>query len=269
MDKLKILFVAQEIAPYVPDSEMSLNCRKLPQKIQECGHEIRIFMPKFGIINERRNQLHEVIRLSGMNLVINDTDHPLVIKVASIQPVRMQVYFIDNEDMFPKKYKLTDNGEDNFDADEKSIFFSHGVVETVKKLGWSPDIVHCHGWFSAAFPFLMKKVYCHEALFVNESKIVYTIYNDTFTGNIDPDFKNKLIKNDIKPEELERIENPTWENLTKFAIDYSDGIILGSNDISPEIIKYIEDSKKPVLTYSESENNIEVCNNFYLKISEK
>ena len=268
MDKLKVLFVAQEIAPYVPENEMSLACRKLPQGIQELGQEIRIFMPKFGVINERRNQLHEVIRLSGMNLVINDTDHPLVIKVASIQPVRMQVYFIDNEDLFPKKYILTDKGEDNFNADEKSIFFSKGVVETVKKLGWAPDVIHCHGWFSALFPFLMKKVFRQNPLFVNDFKIVYTIYDDCFSGNIDPELKNKLIDKDVTPKDVEQIANPTWENITKFAIDYSDGVILGTKNVSPEIVKYINDSKKPLLNYSEGENFIEECNNFYSMISE-
>ncbi len=268
MDKLKVLFVAQEIAPYVPESTISLACRKLPQGIQECGKEIRIFMPKFGVINERRNQLHEVIRLSGMNLVINDADHPLVIKVASIQPVRIQVYFIDNEDLFPRKYILTDNGEDNFNADEKAIFFSKGVVETVKKLGWTPDIIHCHGWFSSLFPFLMKKVFRHDPIFVKDFKIVYTIYNDKFSGNICPELKNKLIEKDIVPADVETVANPTWENLTKFAIDYSDGIILGEKDIDPEILKYLEASKKPVLGYSDDDKLIENCNNFYTKISE-
>ena len=267
--KLKVLFVTQEIAPYVPENDMSLACRKLPQGIQELGNEVRIFMPKFGVINERRNQLHEVIRLSGMNLVINDADHPLIIKVASIQPIRMQVYFIDNEDLFQKKYMVTDKSEDNFTADEKSIFYSKGVVETVKKLGWAPNIVHCHGWFSAIFPFMMRKVYKYDPLFANNCKVVYTIYNDSFTGSIDKDFARKLIEKEVTMADLERIQEPTWENLTKFAIDYSDGIILGSNDINPEIIDYIKQSGKPMMEYSENDKLAENCNSFYTTVIEK
>ena len=267
--KLKILFVTQEIAPYVPENEMSLACRKLPQGIQERGNEVRIFMPKFGVINERRNQLHEVIRLSGMNLVINDADHPLIIKVASIQPIRMQVYFIDNEDLFQKKYMVTDRSEDNFTADEKAIFYSKGVVETVKKLGWAPSIVHCHGWFSAIFPFMMRKVYKYDPLFANNCKVVYTIYNDSFSGSIDKDFARKLVEKEVTMDDLERIKEPTWENITKFAIDYSDGIILGSKDISPEIIEYIRQSGKPMLEYSEEDKLAENCEKFYSVVIEK
>lgn len=267
--KLKVLFVTQEIAPYVPENEMSLACRKLPQGIQERGNEVRIFMPKFGVINERRNQLHEVIRLSGMNLVINDADHPLIIKVASIQPIRMQVYFIDNEDLFQKKYMVTDKSEDNFTADEKSIFYSKGVVETVKKLGWAPNIVHCHGWFSAIFPFMMRKVYKYDPLFANNCKVVYTIYNDSFSGSIDKDFARKLVEKEVTMDDLERIKEPTWENLTKFAIDYSDGVILGSKDINPEIIEYIKQSGKPMLEYSEDDKLAENCENFYSTVIEK
>lgn len=268
MDKEKILFVAHEIAPYVPDTEMSLACRKLPQGIQERGREIRIFMPKFGIINERRNQLHEVIRLSGMNLVINEADHPLIIKVASIQPCRMQVYFIDNEDLFPKKYVLTDKGEDNFEADEKSIFFSKGIVETVKKLGWAPNLIHCQGWFSATFPFLMKHQFCYDPLFVRNFKVVYTIFNDSFTGSINPEFAKKLVSKEVSINDLEAIKDPTWINLTKFAIDHANGIILGSSDICPEIIAYLEESKKPYVPYKEIEAQIPEINDFYTKILE-
>ena len=266
--KLKVLFVAQEIAPYVPENEMSLLCRKLPQKIQELGHEIRIFMPKFGVINERRNQLHEVIRLSGMNLVINDADHPLIIKVASIQPIRMQVYFIDNEDLFQKKYALTNNGDDNFTADEKSIFFSKGVIETVKKLGWSPNIVHCHGWFSALFPFIMRNVYCNDPMFANNCKVVYSIYNDSFSGSIDKGLAQKLVGKNVTIDMLDRINEPTWDNLTKFAIDNSDGIILAAKDIKPEIIQYIKDSGKPMLEYTEGDEKFEDYEKFYNKVSE-
>ena len=153
MNPKKILFITQEICPYLPETPQSTACRNLPQLIQEKGHEIRTFMPKFGSINERRNQLHEVIRLSGMNLIIDDTDHSLIIKVASIQAARMQVYFIDNEDYFQNRETTVDeDGVEYEDNDERSIFFVRGVMETIKKLRWVPDIIHCHGWMSALAP---------------------------------------------------------------------------------------------------------------------
>ena len=148
----KILFINQEIVPYVPDSELALMGKALPQVMQEGGHEIRTFMPKWGNINERRGQLHEVIRLSGMNLIIDDTDHPLIIKVASIAQTRIQVYFIDNDDYFSKRQMTIDeNGVDYADNGERAIFFARGVLETVKKLRWVPDIIHVQGWMGAVF----------------------------------------------------------------------------------------------------------------------
>src|ERR1041385_6147322 len=156
--KARVLFVSQEVTPYLEENPMSHIGRYLPQGIQERGKEIRTFMPKYGLVNERRNQLHEVIRLSGMNLIINDSDHPLIIKVASIQSARMQVYFIDNEDYFQRKETLTDSKGKMFeDNDERSIFFCRGVIETVKKLGWAPDIIHCHGWLTSLVPMYIKR----------------------------------------------------------------------------------------------------------------
>ena len=160
MEKKKILYISQEITPYLPESEMSEIGRYLPQGAQERGREIRTFMPRYGCVNERRNQLHEVIRLSGMNLVIKDTDHPLIIKVASIQAARMQVYFIDNEDYFQRKCALTDEeGKEFVDNDERAVFFARGVLETVIKLRWAPDIIHCHGWLTSLIPLYIKKYY--------------------------------------------------------------------------------------------------------------
>ena len=154
--------------------------RYLPQGVQEKGREIRTFMPRYGCVNERRNQLHEVIRLSGMNLVINDADHPLIIKVASIQAARMQVYFIDNEDYFQRKAVLHDaDGNEFEDNDERAVFFARGVLETVIKLRWAPDIIHCHGWLTSLVPLYIKKYYYNDPLFQN-SKLVYSVYNDDF-----------------------------------------------------------------------------------------
>ena len=182
MGKKKVLFVSQEIYPYLPETEMSLIGRHLPQKIQEDDKDIRIFMPRFGVINERRHQLHEVIRLSRMNLIVDDFDHQLIIKVGSIQQARMQVYFIDNEDYFPKKkYFHDENGNFFPNNDERMIFFCKGVIETVRKLGWSPDVIHCHGWISSLVPLYIKKLYAEDPLF-NKSKIVYSVYDTNFPG---------------------------------------------------------------------------------------
>src|SRR6056297_3212787 len=197
MEKTKVLFISQEITPYLPETEMSKAGRYLPQGIQERGKEIRTFMPKFGSINERRNQLHEVIRLSGMNLIIDDTDRPLIIKVASIQSARMQVYFIDNEDYFHRKYTLKDqNGEFFSDNDERAIFFARGVLETVKKLRWNLDIVHCHGWFTSLVPLYLKKAYNEDPLFA-DSKVVFSYYNNGFDKPMDSRLQEKALLNGV------------------------------------------------------------------------
>ncbi len=264
--KLRVLFVTQEITPYLPETELSVISRYLPQGIQERGCEIRTFMPKFGSINERRNQLHEVIRLSGMNLVIDDTDHPLVIKVASIQPARMQVYFIDNDDFFSRKFGLSDKGKEFVDNDERAIFYSRGVVETVKKLGWSPDIIHCHGWFTALIPFFMKKLFYNEPIFENGFKTIYSVYDDKFSKPLDTNLPNKLIEKGIFPEDVAHLIEPNWENLTKFAIDYSDGVIVGTNSLNENIASYVEQSKKPFLKYQNTENYVDKYHEFYGKL---
>ena len=202
MEAKKVLFISQEMTPYLPDSEIATICRNLPQGIQEKGREIRAFMPKYGNINERRNQLHEVIRLSGMNLIIDDTDHPLIIKVASIQPARMQVYFIDNDDYFQRKNVLVDDeGKDFDDNDERSIFFVRGVMETVKKLRWVPDIIHCHGWFTALAPLYIKKAYAEDPSF-RDAKIVYSIYENKFDEPFSETFPAKLLWENIQEKDL-------------------------------------------------------------------
>src|SRR5680860_646054 len=193
MEKKKILYISQEITPYLPDSQMSDIGRHLPQGVQEKGREIRTFMPRYGCVNERRNQLHEVIRLSGMNLVINDTDHPLIIKVASIQAARMQVYFIDNEDYFQRKHVMADSkGVEFNDNDERAVFFARGVLETVIKLRWAPDIIHCHGWLTSLVPLYLKKYYYNDPLFKN-SKVIYSMYNDDFKKSLNNGFSEKLL----------------------------------------------------------------------------
>lgn len=265
---MKVLFVTQEITPYLPETEMSLICRHLPQGVQESGHEIRTFMPKFGNVSERRNQLHEVIRLSGMNMVINDTDHPLIIKVASIQPARMQVYFIDNEDLFQRKYTFTDKNNKEFsDNDERAIFYSKGVIETVKKLCWAPDIIHCHGWFTGILPFFMKKIYNNDPLF-SDFKIIYSVYDNEFSKPLNSELADKLLEEGVNPEEVEFLKNSDYVNFSKFIIDNVDGIVYGSSQINPELDEYIQQSEKPILKYQKFDiDNIDRYNKFYDKIS--
>lgn len=264
--KLKILFVAQEIMPYLPETGISHLCRYLPQGIQERGWEIRAFMPRFGCINERRNQLHEVIRLSGMNLIIDDTDHPLVIKVASIQPARMQVYFIDNEDFFSRKFTFSEKGNEFDDNDERAIFFTRGVIETVKKLGWAPDVIHCHGWFTSLIPFYMRNIYAQDPLFENNNyKVVYSVYDDYFTKPLTGLAKrlNDEAKFDSEPN---LPTEGSWESLTKFAIDNADGIIYGAKDLNPNIKDYVENGNKHFLKYQDEDSYIDRYNDFYKKL---
>lgn len=264
MGNTRVLYVAQEIFPYLPESKIANVCRYLPQGIQESGKEIRTFMPRYGCINERRNQLHEVIRLSGMNLVISETDHPLIIKVASIQSARMQIYFIDNEDYFQRKAVLTDENNNYFaDNDERSIFFANGVLETVKKLRWSPDIIHCHGWISAVVPLYIKYIYHKNPLF-EHSKTVVSLYNDNFEPALDKNFFNKLKAENIPAAAIKKIaEEPSYINIMKTAIDVADAIVIGEENIHKELYDYAKSTGKPILEYQEDEKIVESHKNLY------
>ncbi|MDR2921441.1 MAG: glycogen/starch synthase [Tannerella sp.] len=263
MDAKKVLFITQEITPYLPESEIATICRDLPQGIQERGREIRTFMPKYGYINERRNQLHEVIRLSGMNLIIDDTDHPLIIKVASIQSARMQVYFIDNEDFFQRKATVVDEEGNGFeDNDERAIFYVRGVFETIKKLRWIPDIIHCHGWFTALAPLYLKRMYLDDPCFSN-TKVVYSIYDNGFKSTLGNDLSKKLKQNGATDDDLKIIAQPDHLSITKLAIDFSDAIIQGSPNVDNKINDYIDQSGKMFLPYQPAENYIDAYNEFY------
>ena len=246
----KILFVNQEINPYLPESAMSIIGRDLPHKTQDAGFEIRTFMPKWGIINERRGQLHEVIRLSGMNLVIDDTDHPLIIKVASIPTSRIQVYFIDNEDYFAKRQMGTDeSGNEYTDNGQRAIFFARGVLETVKKLRWTPDLIVCQGWMSAVIPFYVKTAYHDEPAFAN-TKVAMALYPNQPQNILGENFKKTLeFKN--ANEGLLKPYNDNFDliELGKLAIDYSDGVIEGGMSIKESLIKYTQDKQLPLLNY--------------------
>jgi len=269
MKKKKILFISQEITPYLEENELGHFGRYLPQGIQEDGKEIRTFMPKFGCINERRNQLHEVIRLSGMNLIINDNDHPLIIKVGSIQAARMQVYFIDSEDFFQRKAVFHDKKTGKFfkDNDERAIFFVRGVLETVKKLGWVPDIIHCHGWMTSLIPLYVKTSFSKEPIFEN-SKIIFSLYNNEFDKPLNKDFAKKAMMDDISEEDIADYSDTSFVGLNKAAMNASDAVIQASETLNPELEDYFKNINKPKLEYQSPEEYIEAYSNFYDEILE-
>ena len=263
MKDKRILYISSEVIPYLPETEISSMSFEMPRMINSVGGQIRIFMPRFGNINERRHQLHEVIRLSGMNLVINDLDMPLIIKVASIPKERMQVYFIDNEDYFKRKATLTDEDGKLFpDNDERAIFFAKGVIETVKKLNWSPDIIHVHGWLTSLLPLYLRNYYGNEPLF-KDAKIVTSVYNSGFEGTLDEDMAKKIMFDGIEDESVAHIMKPTFEGLMKTAMDYSDAIVFGSEDLDDSLSSYAKESKKPILEYKGLENFSQPLQEFY------
>ena len=254
MKDKRVLIISSEVVPYLPQTEQAVNAFMIPKSVNESGGQTRIFIPRYGLINERRHQLHEVIRLSGMNLVINDMDTPLIIKVASIPKERMQVYFIDNEEYFKRKAALiNDNGELFEDNDERMLFFTKGVIETVKKLNWSPDIIHLHGWFTSLFPLYLKTYYKDEPLFEN-SKIVSSVYPQEFEGALAGDLHQKIAFDQVASTAIEALKKPTYEQLLTFNSSYSDGFVLAGEALPKGVLKAIDSSGKPVLSYKVSQD---------------
>jgi starch synthase len=269
MESPRILFVSSEIYPYLPEGIISNVCQQLTSAIQEKGFEIRTFMPRFGCINERRNQLHEVIRLSGLNLIINDSDHPLIIKVASISAARMQIYFIDNDDYFQRKTLYADEEGVWFpDNDERSIFFVRGVLETVRKLRWSPDIIHCHGWFSFILALYLRKSFKDDPLY-SDARIILSLYNEPTPETFDEDFKRKAANDGVKNKDLEMMTEPTFENMVKMCINLSDGVIAATPDSNEKYLQYAIENKKHVLEYQSSEEYIDKYADFYRLVAKR
>lgn len=263
MEDKRILYVSSEVVPYLAENEVSLMSYEVPKMINDQGGQIRIFMPRYGNINERRHQLHEVIRLSGMNLVVNDMDMPLIIKVASIPKERIQVYFIDNDEYFKRKATFSDEEGTLFpDNDERAIFFAKGVVETVKKLNWVPDIIHVHGWMASLLPVYMKHYYKNEALFA-DTKIVTSVYNQSFDGSLNADMLKKVAFDEIAEEDIKLLAEPNYENIMKTAIAHSDGVIVSSENLSADLLKSVEESGKPFLPYVAKDKFAEAYTNFY------
>jgi starch synthase len=270
MGKKKILFASQEINPYLPETYMSNVGLNLPKNSIELGNETRVFLPKFGVIKEKANNLHEVIRLSGMNLILDDFDHQLIIKVASIQSARMQIYFIDNDEYFPKKVMFHDE-DGNFlkNNEERMIFYCKGVIETVKKLGWSPEMIHCQGWFSSLIPMYIKKIFNEDPLF-KDTKVIYNVFDTEFEGSLDMGMVNKLLfENKLEESDLELLKEPTFANLNKFAISYSDAVIQGSENINADVLDYMKSSELPFMGYPGEEEYEAQYNNFFDSLVEE
>lgn len=263
MEDKRILYVSSEVVPYLAENEVSMMSYDVPKMVNDQGGQIRIFMPRYGNINERRHQLHEVIRLSGMNLVVNDLDMPLIIKVASIPKERIQVYFIDNDEYFKRKATFTDEDGTLYpDNDERAIFFAKGVVETVKKLNWVPDIIHVHGWLASMLPVYMKHYYKDEALFA-DTKIVTSVYTQSFDGALDPEMINKVKFDNVPGDSVAALSDPNFESLMKVTVDHSDGIIIASDGLSASLTKYIESSGKPFLSFVPKDQFAEAYTRFY------
>ena len=269
MDKKKVLIVTQEMQPYTALSEISEIARKLPQYVQEKGMEIRVLMPRYGTINERRHRLHEVVRLSGMNIIVDDDDYPLIIKVASLPGARMQVYFLDNEDFFKRKSVFEDDKGKPFDDNpDRMVFFCKGVIETVKKFGWAPDIVHCHGWMTSLVPLYLKTAYKNEPLFQN-SKVVYSLYNSPFVQKFSDDFVDKATINNLQPEDLTAYKNGEEVNLHNGATTFSDAVIRGSEEMGDSVDKLLEGIDKPSLDFKNKEEYLPAYLDFYQSLLEQ
>lgn len=264
MDKKRILYISSEISPFVAESGMSADCRRMLLAMQDLGHEIRTFMPKWGPINERRNQLHEVIRLSGMNLIIDDTDHPLLIKVASLPSARVQVYFIDNDDYFQNRLCTEDkNGVEYSDNDERTIFFGRGVLETVKKLRWAPDVIHCQGWISALVPLYVKTAFKEEPAY-RDSKVVVSLYNDKFSNPFRESWPELMLTKDIQREDVGEFSTPIdFNEAMKKAIEFSDGVVQACPEADASLISYAEKAGKKFLDLKDAEKDFSKLEEFY------
>ena len=263
MSKKKALIVTQEMEPYTVLNELSEIARKLPQYIQEKGMEIRVLMPRFGLINERRHRLHEVVRLSGMNIIVDDDDYPLIIKVASLPGARIQVYFLDNDDFFKRKALFNEqvDGEEEgekkdgapFDDNiDRMVFFSKGVVEIVKKFGWAPDIVHCHGWMTSLIPFYIKTTYNSEPLFEN-AKLIYSLYESEIDQSFEQSFATKAAINNLEEDDLSAYLSGDGINLNQGALSSVDALIVGNREVSDDTQKMIDTFKGPILKTEDDE----------------
>lgn len=233
----RVLVITQEMKPYLDLTDISTIVSSLPQKLQQQKLELRVLMPRFGSINERRHRLHEVVRLSGINIVVNDEDYPLIIKVASLPGARLQVYFLDSDDYFDRRHMYHDeDGKEFEDNAERMMFFALSALETTKKFGWAPDVIHCHGWMSGLVPMLLKTQYKNEAVFEN-AKVIYSAYQEeTLDNAIVPDFQKFVVENtEVSEEDVAIFKEGREVDLNVGGLHYADAITIGSEDIEEEI----------------------------------
>jgi starch synthase len=264
MSKKKVLIVTQEMHPYTESSEIAEISRQLPQYIQENGMEIRVLMPRFGAINERRHRLHEVVRLSGMNIIVDDDDFPLIIKVASLQEAKMQVYFLDNDDFFKRRgLFLDDKGSPFEDNTDRTVFFCKGVLETVRKFGWAPDIIHCHGWMTSLIPMYLRTAYANEPIF-QRAKVIYSVYNETQEGTFDKEeFLVKAGMNGVPESALQAYTSEEGVALHEGAIVFSDGVVMGSEVTEEQVRLKLDSADKPVLPFNRTDDSFADYMDFY------
>jgi starch synthase len=238
MSKKRILFIANEMSPYLEMTEFAEIVNKLAIKSNDTGLEVRCIMPRFGVINERRHRLHEVVRLSGINVSVDNEDHPLQIKVASLPNARLQVYFLDNEDFFKRKFVFHDETEKWYDDNDlRTIFFCKGALETVRKFGWPPDIIHCSGWMTGLIPAYIKTAYKKEPVF-SHSKVVFTIGQNTFKEKLGNDFvKMAMINANIKEKDLEAAKDANNTAMFRIGASYADAITFGAEKVDKKLVE--------------------------------
>ncbi|MBC8046193.1 MAG: glycogen/starch synthase [Fimbriimonadaceae bacterium] len=265
MGKKRVLIVTQEMTPYLNGTEMSEVANALPQYMANKGNELRVLMPRYGVINERRHRLHEVVRLSGMNIILNDDDYPLIIKVASLPGARMQVYFLDNEDLFKRKFVFHDE-ENKFYEDnaERMVFFCRAVLETVKKFQWAPDIIHCHGWMTSMIPMFLKTAYAQEPVFQN-SKVVFSVYKSAFEEKLSQQIilDKAVMANVVSKEHINDFKDFTNAGVNKGGAKYADAVVIGSPDLDKDVAKFVKGLTVPVLEYVTGEDALSKYAAFY------
>jgi starch synthase len=267
MSKLRILYVASEVDPFLSTTQVADFVRKLPAAMQEKGFEIRILVPRFGLINERKNRLHEVVRLSGFTVPVGDDDKPVTIKVASLPSAKLQVYFIDNEDYFQRKYVFTDK-EDKFyaDNDERAIFFCKGALETVKKLGWSPDIVHCNDWMTALIPLYLRTTYKNDPMF-KDSKTVFSVFNNPFAHKFELEGLYEKVKmTNVEDDMLGSLETADYEGFVKIGVEYADVVITAEEEVTEKFNTIFNELPNKKLEYV-PEENIDSYFNIYTELA--
>ena len=253
MSKKRLLIVTQELNPYTEDTIISELAGKLPLYLNDKGFEIRILMPRFGSINERRHRLHEVVRLSGMNIIVDDDDYPLIIKVASLPGARLQVYFLDNDEFFKRKSLFNDEDGSVFeDNTDRMVFFCKGVIETVRKFGWPPDIIHCHGWMTSLVPAFIRQGYKSDPVFSNTS-VLYTAYPHEMDNYLSGSFRSKALISNIDKEDLDAYYSGDKLMLDKGAINFADALVQGSAELSADVLSAMSESGKPTLEYTEED----------------